>query len=179
MLARSRMVFLAVLMAVSPLSGAVAQMHVGLEIGETPTPITEIIEYQDKGGRLQTLNPLKNKLTVLHFWASWCLPCIDEIRDIDTISSTYAGKGLTIAPLSLDTTGIKTVKEFYRANNIIYLMPMLDANMGMFKEYKLKGLPGTIFIDAKGREIARASGPLDWNSPETLKFIDAQLNAEN
>ena len=44
----------------------------------------------------------------------------------------------------------------------------LDSNTSLFRAFGAYGLPLSILIDAKGREIGRAEGPADWSAPESV-----------
>jgi thiol-disulfide isomerase/thioredoxin len=175
MLASHRIAFFSVILAILALFTAQAQVKVELETADEPAAIAWPVTYQDRSGRTLTADTSKNKLTLVHFWATWCLPCIEEMRELDTLSAAYAKNGLQIYPLSMDTGGMKAVKLFFRNNQIIHLPVIFDSGMTMFRNYELRGVPGTIFLDSHGHEIARAVGPLDWKNEENVMFIEKQL----
>lgn len=148
---------------------------IAADIRITPEKLMPAISYSDINGKLQTLDFSKNKLTALHFWATWCQPCAIELPIVNAMQQKYPKQGLKIMALSLDGKNIDNVKKFYSENNITSLDILMDANMDSFQKLKLKGLPTTIFINSKGHEIARAEGPLDWESAGVKKFIDERL----
>jgi len=130
--------------------------------------------YIDKDSKPLTLDPSKAKLTALHFWATWCVPCVDELPTVDDEQGIF-GKNLQIVPVALDGKNIDKVQKFFAAHKIKNLPVLLDPTAKTSKTAGLQGLPGTIFIDPKGNIIARADGPLDWQQPEVSSFIKAQL----
>lgn len=140
----------------------------------TATALPAII-YSDTNGKEHTLDSSKNKLTALHFWATWCAPCVKELPQINALQKEYADKGLEIIALSLDGKNVDKVQKFFVENNISSLKPLFDSSMSVSNELKIKGLPTTIFINSKGEEIARAEGDLDWKSKETMDFIKDKL----
>ena len=142
----------------------------------TPTALTAII-YSDENGKEQKLDTSKNNLTALHFWATWCMPCIKELPQVNAAQKKYMGKSFQIIALSLDGKNTDKVQKFYSDNKIDKLQPLFDSSMSAFSQLKIKGLPTTIFINSKGEEIARAEGELDWESNETEKFIKARISA--
>ncbi len=144
-------------------------------IKESPETTLPTIIYSDEQGKEQTFGSKKNKLTALHFWATWCVPCVKELPQIDAIQKKYAGKGFKVIALSLDGKNTDKARKFYNENAINSLALFFDANLSAFQQLKIKGLPTTIFINSKGEEIARTEGDLDWESNEVEEFIDLQI----
>ncbi len=134
------------------------------------------LNYTDKNGKKAAVKPAEAKLTALHFWATWCVPCVEELPQVDKVLRDYQAQGLNIVALSLDgQANLKKVQSFYKDNNIDMLTPAIDADMSLFQAVQVRGLPTTIFVDKEGREIARSEGVMDWQSPANLKFITSHL----
>ncbi len=144
---------------------------------DTSSPKTaSAVLFKDESGNLHPLNPQQHKLSIVHFWATWCTPCVAELPEVDKAAEAYGGKGVRVVAISLDGDGhIDKVKKFLADHKITHLAPNLDFGNASFKASGLKGLPGTLFIDATGKEIARADGPLDWKNKETVEFIEKAL----
>ncbi len=113
-----------------------------------------------------------HKLTILHLWATWCVPCVAELPDLDEFAKAHPDLGFIA--LSEDMN-LEKVKDFFTAHKITALTPALDEKMTMFQKAKVVGLPTTLFIDANGRMFARADGPLDWKSKDVADFIEQHL----
>jgi thiol-disulfide isomerase/thioredoxin len=128
------------------------------------------IYYKDENNTDQSLDISKNKLTALHFWASWCIPCAKELPMVNAAQKKYADRGLKIIPLSMDFN-VDQIKRFYKENNIDTLAVMLDYDQKTLKNFKVKGLPTTIFISSEGAVIARTEGEISWESKAVEDFI--------
>ncbi len=115
-----------------------------------------------------------HRLTAVHFWAIWCVPCLAELPELDATAAAYKDKGFHVVALSLDTD-IRKVESFFTGKAITTLQPLIDANNAAFLAAKLRGLPGTLFFNADGELIARADGPLDWRAKATQDFITARI----
>ncbi len=133
------------------------------------------LSYMDAQGKQKLVDFSKNKLTALHFWATWCQPCVAELPAVDAAQQKYAGKNFKVTALSLDGKNIDNVKNFYSEKHISNLDIMLDSSMDSFRELGIKGLPTTVFVNSKGNIIARADGPLDWESDSVKRFIESHL----
>ena len=129
------------------------------------------LEYVDSEGKTHKL-AAKSRLTILHLWATWCAPCLDEIPVLDAVATAYKDKGVSVLALSLDGKNTDKVQDFYTKHNIKTLPSYFDYQMKVFRSLKLKGLPASIFIDENGKEIARIDGPADWKSAEVKKLLN-------
>lgn len=113
-----------------------------------------------------------HKLTILHLWATWCVPCVAELPELDAFAKAHPDLG--VIALSEDTS-LEKVRNFFAVHKITALTPALDEKMTMFQKAQGIGLPTTLFIDANGRMFARADGPLDWKSKDVSDFIEQHL----
>lgn len=133
------------------------------------------VNFLDAEGHKVTLDPSKGKLTLLHFWATWCVPCVKELPEVDKVANAYRQKGLQVVPLSLDGGNMARVLDFYKAHHISHLSANFDAGTTALRAVKANGLPFSVFINAKGEEIARAKGWVEWDKPEAKTFLDGAL----
>ena len=130
--------------------------------------------YIDAQGKTLMMDTSQHKLTALHFWATWCVPCVDELPQIADAADIF-GKNLQIVPIALDGKNVAKVQKFFKDHKIEHLPILLDPTAKTSKTAGLKGLPGTLFIDSKGNVIARADGPLDWQQEDVAGFLKARL----
>lgn len=143
--------------------------------GSSPQPLPSL-NYSDSQGKTQQVKA-HGKLTAVHFWATWCVPCVDEIVDIDKTLKTYKNKGFAVIALSEDgVRNIKNVQQFYKRQKLTSLEVAMDTNMQAMQKIKARGLPTTIFLDSKGMVIGRSQGTMDWRGQEVRSFIEMQLN---
>lgn len=139
-----------------------------------PKPLPEV-HYIDAGGKRETLDPAQAKLTIVHFWATWCIPCVKELPQIDKLAGEYADKGVRVLALALDGADMQHIRNYYAMQGITHLTANYDNNNQTLQAVHGLGLPTSILVDAHGNEIARALGPVDWDSRKTRGFLDGQL----
>ena len=136
------------------------------------------IAYKDEHNQSHRLQNDLGKLTIVHFWATWCAPCVAELPELDAVQKKYASQGLKVISISEDGNNkIQTVKDFFAKNVITNLPSYLDIGTGGFKESNARGLPTSYFIDSKGLKIAIGEGPIHWKSAATVEFVTTQLKA--
>lgn len=132
---------------------------------------------KDLAGRDVTLSSFKGKVVLLNFWATWCLPCRDEMRSIETLYKAYKGKDLVILGVSIDIGpgSISRVKDFVEKNRLSFTI-LTDPDIKVGTAYKVFALPTSILIDRKGKIIKRFIGDMDWADAEQRKNIDDTLS---
>lgn len=130
------------------------------------------LHYTNEFGKKTLFAPEKNSLTILHFWATWCEPCIEELPQIDRFQKRYAGDKVKVIALSMDNKSDGKTESFLERHSIANIRPSFDSDMSIFKAMRVGGLPTSIFINSKGQQIARADGPLDWESDEVKELVE-------
>jgi peroxiredoxin len=110
----------------------------------------EPMNFVDGTGKTITLNDYKGQVVLLHFWATWCEPCREEMPEISALAAEHP----EIAVLGLAIDEAAAVHEFAESTPVSY--PLLIAeNEGMPLAEQLgntKGvLPYTVVISANGQ----------------------------
>ena len=152
----------------------------GLFIHDYPIEIPEEIYFLDQKGNKQGLGAYEGKVVILHFWASWCTYCVNEMIELDRFRKHIRGKPVRVIPISEDSKGVSHAEKFYLSHGIKFLELYMDDKSKLFKELKIIGLPTTIFINQRGKEIGRCKGVVDWKSDSIKKIIDNfSIDAKN
>jgi thiol-disulfide isomerase/thioredoxin len=133
------------------------------------------ISYLDDINETRSPDYSSNKLTAVHFWATWCVPCVDELPKVADAQKQYGDQGFKVVAIAVDGRNMNKVKRFYNDYKIAGLDANLDPTQKMSKAAGITGLPGTIFVDGKGNIVARADGPLDWQSKAVVHFITTNV----
>lgn len=77
----------------------------------------ENIIYPDTSGKEVSTGDFKGKTIILHFWASWCVPCQDEAPEVVALYNTFrSNPGFEMMSISLDTDKNKWLKAWEELN---------------------------------------------------------------
>jgi thiol-disulfide isomerase/thioredoxin len=136
------------------------------------------LTYNDAEGKAHKLKNDLGKLTIVHFWATWCVPCIAELPELDAFDKKYKDQGVKVISIAED--GVKrmqNVQDFFKKHKVESLAPYLDIDTKAFQETQTRGLPTTYFIDPSGLKIAVAEGPMNWASKDAEAFVKLHLKA--
>ncbi len=122
-----------------------------------------------KGEKLE-LKYFKGKVIFLNFWATWCGPCKEEMPSMEILYQQFKEKDFVFISISVDYEGRKSVKNFIEKQR--YTFPvLLDPKCDVLDLYEVKRIPTTIIIDRNKKVIGRATGPINWKSPEVISLL--------
>ena len=141
-----------------------------MAIFEIPKPISSLV-FEDFSGNQINLKDYRGKLVIVNFWATWCLPCKKEMPSLDSLSQNNKFKNLQVFAVNMEKPNMKKTKKFFKNLNIQQLEIFFDSNLNFVKEFKLRGVPTTIFINKKGEEFARAIGEVDFQNKKFVKWL--------
>jgi peroxiredoxin len=110
-------------------------------------------------GQRLALTDLAGKPVVLNFWASWCAPCRAEMPVFEKTYRAYEDRGVVFVGAAVEDD-VMSASEFARHLGITYPLG-LDEGGTIARDYRLLGLPGTMFISRDGTLMRRWSGVLD------------------
>lgn len=131
---------------------------------------------KDEAGTAVKLSDYRGKLVFLHFWASWCEPCVDEAQDLENLKTAMKGKPFHILPISIDIES-DAVHQFDRRYNVT-LPVLLDPGQQIARGlYKITGQPETFLIGADGIVLRHIAGPVAWSNRRVIAGIESMLPA--
>lgn len=90
----------------------------------------------------------KGKPVLINFFASWCLPCREEMPVLEKIAQEYNAKGVVSLGIAIDDTEAK-MKDFVTRYGVTFPVG-LDTTTTIQKSFGLYGIPTTYFIDKQG-----------------------------
>jgi cytochrome c biogenesis protein CcmG, thiol:disulfide interchange protein DsbE len=120
----------------------------GLRVGE-PAPPATLVTLD--GQRLATTE-LLGHVVVLTFWATWCVPCRDELPLLSDYASQHAAQGLTVLGFALDSPEDDLRKVQQVARSLSFPVGLL-ANSSTPGYGRIWRIPVNFTIDRKGHLI--------------------------
>jgi peroxiredoxin len=120
--------------------------------------------------RKVSLNQFRGQVVVLNFWATWCPPCVEELPSLMNLQDRLQERGVTVLGVSIDVDG-DAYHRFLKLHNINFLT-VRDPEQKVAGMYGTTGWPETYIIDRQGVLRRKFVGPVDWNSPEVIGFLN-------
>jgi thiol-disulfide isomerase/thioredoxin len=110
------------------------------------------------------------KPLLVNLWASWCAPCVKELPTLDRLSQKPNPRFQVVA-ISQDSGPHTSVEAFLTTHRIVNLEAYQDKGMAVSAALNAQVLPTSVLYDAKGHEVWRYVGDLDWTSPQAAKLL--------
>lgn len=126
--------------------------------------------FADLNGSMVRLSDYRGKIVLVNIWATWCPPCIDEMPSMQKLYQEFKDSDFEILAVSVDAHGAKVVAPFMQKHNLTF-PALLDAEATIKEAYGATGVPESFIIDRDGILIRKIIGPLDWASPEILRYF--------
>jgi cytochrome c biogenesis protein CcmG/thiol:disulfide interchange protein DsbE len=124
-------------------------------------------------GKQVSLRQYLGKMVFLNFWATWCIPCREEMPAMEQLHQTFHSQGLVILAVNLKERP-EQVKAFFDQHRLSFAA-LLDTSGSVFRDYQVMGLPTTYLISREGTLLARGVGGRDWTRAEGKQLIKALL----
>jgi len=120
--------------------------------GQETTIGSEVeLSLKDLTGIDQRLSAYRGRIVVLNFWATWCVPCKQEMPDLAAIQNEYAAFGVQVVGASADQLADRAkVLEFIKQTKINFPVWMGATTEDMKRFGVGPGLPATVVIGRDG-----------------------------
>jgi cytochrome c biogenesis protein CcmG, thiol:disulfide interchange protein DsbE len=119
------------------------------------------------------LNQYLGKPVIVNFWASWCIPCRDEMALFERYYQ-YQNGNLIVIGVNYEEP-IDIVRPFVLGNQITFPV-LLDEQGKIRDQFMIRGFPTSLFINSKGIFVAENIGALDDESIKSyLQLIGVKI----
>lgn len=115
-----------------------------------------------------SLSELKGSVVVVNFWATWCVPCLQEHKELIATAESFKPKGVAFLGILYGDTKAKA--EVYLKKHGTAYPTLLDDAQRTNIDYGVAGVPETFVIDRDGRIVKKYTGPV------TQLELEAVLN---
>ncbi len=124
-------------------------------------------------GKAFRLSQLRGHPVVLHYWATWCEPCKQDMKRLRSLQARYQRAGLQIVGVNIDNSREKAV-AFLKENSLPWIQLFEDGGLEgspLAKQFGVQTLPTMMLIDSKGRVVRHNVGEseLDDELAEMVK----------
>lgn len=154
-----------------PAAHAQAESHG--EVGTRP-------EYSARlagSDREVSLEDHRGRALLLNVWATWCIPCREEMPDLQRIADEHRAAGLDVVGVSVDEGDYDgDVQRFARDLGVEFTI-WRDPEERFSRTFYTTGVPETLLLDRNGVVVHRWKGPLRAG-PETDRLISTALESE-
>lgn len=130
-------------------------------IGEKTLPSVILSDMNGKQVNVSDYGK-SGKITVLSFWATWCVPCKKELTNMADLYDEWKKKyNMQMVAISIDDSRNSTkVKPIVDGQRWTYDV-LLDVNQDLKRQLNIQSVPFTILVNASGKMVYSHSGYVD------------------
>ena len=117
----------------------------------------------------------RDKVVLLNVWATWCGPCRYEIPELQQLHEHYTPRGLEVIGVSVDESGVESVRDFVAEQPKMTYPLVLDADGKITALLQTVVLPTSVLVDRNGKIVWKKYGAIMQGDEELKKAIEAAL----
>jgi thiol-disulfide isomerase/thioredoxin len=123
----------------------------------------------DLHGNRRDLQALAGKVTLVHFFATWCGPCVREISSLQRLAEASRDKPLAIIAVDVAEVDLR-VRAFFEKRPVDFTV-LLDRDRAVSRAWDVTGLPTSFLLDTTLAPRFSIESDLDWSRPDVLAAI--------
>ncbi len=156
-------------------SEAIGEIKVPFGIRHYDIGQAQNFTLEDVEGESFVLEETRGNWIFLHFWASWCGPCREEMPTIQKLANSLKDDKFSIVMINT-AEDEDTIFEFLGTIDV-EVNTLMDVDGQVTEVWKPRGLPTTFLINPEGEVKYQAIGGREWHKPEYINFLRQLLDA--
>jgi peroxiredoxin len=104
---------------------------------------------QSSTGEQVSLESLKGKVVMVNFWATWCVPCRQEMPHLQALYERYESLGFELLAVNVEKNNAEGARKWLEETPVTFPV-LLDGNNQVSKLYKVQTMPSTVLIGRDG-----------------------------
>lgn len=135
------------------------------------------IEWKTLEGTARSLSDLRNRVVLLHFWANWCYPCLQEMPSLAQLEGMLGSKPFSVLAFHVeairrDQLNSLPIRDFPK--NLV-----IDFDREQLGVFNVSSIPISFLVDKTGRLRKIFRGPQEWRSEQLQRIIETLINEDN
>jgi thiol-disulfide isomerase/thioredoxin len=128
-------------------------------------------------GQPVDLAAFKGRIVLLNFWATWCVPCREEMPALDRLQGLAGDRDFSVAAVNVDTARLERSKAFLQEIGVKNLTFYADSSgkalQSLQQSGKVVGLPTSFLLGRDGCVLGVLAGSAKWDGPDALALFTA------
>lgn len=126
-------------------------------------------------GDSTSVEALRGQVVLLNIWATWCVPCKDELPVLEELYTKRAAEGFQLVGVSIDAQGEEAkVRDFIDTYALTFPI-WLDPTERVTATFLAVGVPASYLIARDGTLLWKKVGPIRENDPVLGRLLDSAL----
>ncbi len=126
--------------------------------------------YKTLDGSSISMTQLNAPVVIVNFWASWCIPCLEEMPSMINLKNKFKPDQVKIVAINTDEDDqVANIQKIIKKINLkdeFIIVP--DKEAKLVTDYKISAIPVTIIFH-RGKVVHFSNGPMDFNAEEIVE----------
>lgn len=136
-----------------------------------PKPPLELDSLEH--GRI-SLADARGGTVLVHFFATWCEPCVPEMAALQRLATRRSGEKLTILAVDVGELDAR-VRNFLKKQPVSFPV-LLDRDRAATRAWQIKALPSSFILDSDLVPVLFAERDIDWDDPAVNGTLDEVID---
>jgi len=148
-------------------------------VGQVRAVVGELLPdfaLTDLSSNIVRLSDHRGKVVLVHVWATWCPPCVEEMPSMETLYQTLPRNRFEILAIGIDGDGRESVEPFMKEKGLTF-PALLDPESTIGMSYGITGVPESFIVDKNGVLVRKIIGSIDWASPKAIESLKGLIDA--
>lgn len=144
-----------------------------LERRTAPTPafVLPSLDYVDL-----SLETLRGRAVIVHFFATWCEPCREELPSLQRLATRLDGKPVTVIAISVAEVPPR-VRRFLQSTSVAFPV-LLDQDRAVARAWNISALPSTVILGVDLKPRLGVESDYDWDRVDAGALIETLKQSE-
>lgn len=113
----------------------------------------------------------RGHVVLVNFWATWCLPCVEEASSLEKFSIQMQKSGVEVIGVSVDQDP-EALKKFVAEFHLTFPI-VRDPDQVVSAKFGTRQFPETYILDRDGRVAEKIISSRDWTDPLMISFVES------
>jgi thiol-disulfide isomerase/thioredoxin len=111
-------------------------------------------------------------MRIVHFWATWCPPCVKELPSLLAFAREMRERGVEVVAIAVEDDW-KDIATFF--DGAIPPEVIVETDAAAHKRFGVSTLPDSYLVDRTGKVVERYHGARDWQAPAAREHVLARV----
>ncbi len=142
-----------------------------IKLGQLNAVDRQVPAFSMKDLESATWNPanLKDHVTIVNFWATWCAPCREEMPSLNRAWEKVKDKGVQMLAVNIGDTE-PNILRFLDEVPVDFTVLRSTSSKDL-SAWGVRGLPTTLVVDKDANIVMELVGPAEWDQDELLQPV--------
>jgi len=159
---------------------AAAKGEVAAMLASDEPQSLQALPFNGPDGKPKTLADFSGRTVLLNLWATWCVPCREEMPALDQLQGSAGSNKFEVVAVNVDTGSDEKPRRFLEEIKVSNLAFYHEPELALFNDLKKRGLvlglPVTLLVGPDGCLRSVMNGPANWDSDDAIAFVNAAVS---